>query len=90
MTVPPTVVRRDDGTVLCGKGRQEIPTGGRVQMELPGGGGFGPASERPQAKVLEDLALGYISETTARTVYGLDDATINAVAASLVKGELPG
>ena len=31
-----------DGTVLKGKGFQVIPEGGRLVVEMPGGGGFGP------------------------------------------------
>ena len=31
----------DDGTRLKGKGRQLIPNGRRLVMELPGGGGYG-------------------------------------------------
>jgi len=36
----------DDGTELAGKGHQEIPAGRRLIVHTPGGGGYGPASER--------------------------------------------
>ncbi|MEM6745311.1 MAG: hydantoinase B/oxoprolinase family protein, partial [Pseudomonadota bacterium] len=38
----------------------------------PSGGGFGPASERPEAEVRADLEAGLISEETARRVYGVE------------------
>ena len=44
--------------------------GDRVRLETPGGGGYGPASERAPAAVRRDLALGFVSEEAARRDYG--------------------
>lgn len=52
----------------------EVPKGGVVRVETPGGGGFGPPRERDRARVEQDLRDGKISARTAREVYGLDGA----------------
>ena len=49
----------DDGTPLRGKGRQHVPEGRRLIMELPGGGGYGPADERSFEQAAQDRVLGY-------------------------------
>ena len=43
-----------------------------------GGGGFGPAWERPVDKVREDVRQGYVTHEAARTLYGvvIDPATL--------------
>jgi N-methylhydantoinase B len=46
-----------------------IANGGRVRLETPGGGGFGPPAERAADKVARDVRLGYISQEAARTLY---------------------
>jgi N-methylhydantoinase B len=47
----------DDGTELAGKGYQEIPVGRRLIIHTPGGGGYGPASERdPDAQARDRRA----------------------------------
>ncbi|MEL6290121.1 MAG: hydantoinase B/oxoprolinase family protein, partial [Pseudomonadota bacterium] len=71
-----TVLEREDGSLMRGKGRQFVPHGGRVLLACPGGGGYGAPSDRSRAAVERDLALGYISEEAARTLYCLDDAAI--------------
>ncbi len=48
----------------------EVPKGGTVRVETPGGGGFGPPAERDGDSVARDLRDGKISEATAREVYG--------------------
>jgi len=42
------------GATLRTKGYQIIPAGDRLVLELPGGGGMGPASERDPALVARD------------------------------------
>ena len=42
----PGWVGLDDGTELTGKGKTQIPAGRRLVMVTPGGGGYGPATER--------------------------------------------
>ncbi|MGV8986791.1 MAG: hydantoinase B/oxoprolinase family protein [Cypionkella sp.] len=84
----PTTIARDDGTKMRGKGKQFVPHGAKVMMAFPGGAGYGAPSDRDPAAVRRDLALGYISEATARTVYGLTDAEIARVMAASRKGEI--
>jgi N-methylhydantoinase B len=84
-----TEISLDDGTPMAGKGRQFVPEGRKVMLSLPGGAGYAPASERSRDEVLRDLALGYISPETARSVYGLTESEARAIEASLRRGELP-
>ena len=37
--------------------------GERVRLETPGGGGWGPSTERQTAARQNDIALGYVSES---------------------------
>ena len=48
----------------------EVPKGGCVRVETPGGGGFGDPSRRDPEKVARDLRDGKISQTVARETYG--------------------
>lgn len=52
----------DDGTKLATKGRQHVPAGRRLVLMLPGGGGYGPASERSPEAIARDIACGYVAE----------------------------
>ena len=54
-------VRLDDGTPFGSKGKQTVPAGRRLILELPGGGGFGDPAERDPAAAANDLAQGYVS-----------------------------
>lgn len=38
--------RLSDGTVILDKGVHEVPAGARLVLEMPGGGGYGPAGDR--------------------------------------------
>jgi len=58
------------GTVLPPKGLAVVPSGDRLVVEMPGGGGMGPAAERDPEAVRRDVRLGYISEEAARRDYG--------------------
>ncbi|MDL2403117.1 hydantoinase B/oxoprolinase family protein [Rhizobium mayense] len=58
----PGSVKLDDGTVLAAKGRQHVPAGRRLILELPGGGGYGPASKRSADLVKQDIAFDYIQQ----------------------------
>ena len=53
------------------KTRTLLPAGTEVTLSLPGGGGYGPASERDPALVLEDVRNGYVSAGRARIDYGV-------------------
>ncbi len=59
-----------DGTRLKSKGRQKVPAGARLRLNLPGGGGIGEPAERDRESVALDLAAGFISEDDARDTYG--------------------
>ncbi len=48
----------------------EIHAGDVIVVSTPGGGGFGPASARPDAAVARDLALGYYNAEQARRAFG--------------------
>jgi N-methylhydantoinase B len=61
-----------DGEVLRGKGRDEVPAGGVLVMETPGGGGIGDVAGRDPAQVHADLEAGLISEQAARDHYGVE------------------
>ncbi|WP_296425926.1 hydantoinase B/oxoprolinase family protein [Yoonia sp.] len=83
----PTTIAQDDGTLMQGKGKQFIPAGRRVMLALPGGAGYGPAGLRDPGLIKRDLARGYISAQAAMRDYGLTQADVDAVAASVARGE---
>src|SRR5262252_8741592 len=58
---------------LNSKGAFTVPAGGRVVMEAPGSGGYGPPSARDPALLREDLVDGYVTEEAARRDYGIAD-----------------
>jgi N-methylhydantoinase B/oxoprolinase/acetone carboxylase alpha subunit len=52
----------------------------RIVQMTPGGGGYGPVSERDQATVEEDLKNGYISVEESVNTYKLDPDTAASIA----------
>ena len=62
--------RLASGQELAGKAVHEVPAGGRLVVELPGGGGLGDPRARPAGLVEADLEAGYVSEDGARRDYG--------------------
>ena len=62
----------DDGTTLRAKGRQFVPNGRRLILELPGGGGFGDPKNRAIEAIMADVENGYVSVEKAKEDYGLD------------------
>ena len=68
-------IRIGDRPDLPGKGEVRIEPGETLVFETPGGGGFGPPSERAREAVARDLAEGLISEDAARRLYGWGDET---------------
>ncbi len=58
-----------DGTKLKGKGRQKVPAGSRLVLQLPGGGGYGDPAKRPSDRVEADLEAGYITPDQAARDY---------------------
>ena len=50
----------------------KLKRGQAVRLDTPGGGGYGPASERAPHAVARDVALGYLSAEAATQAYGPD------------------
>lgn len=63
------------------KGKGVAQPGEIVSLRAGGGGGFGPAVERPEASVEADLRAGYISPAAAVASYGFDEARAAQIAA---------
>jgi N-methylhydantoinase B len=62
-------VRTASGELLHPKRQQRIEGGERVFLSLPGGGGFGAATEREPKSVARDVTDGLVSVERARDVY---------------------
>jgi N-methylhydantoinase B len=60
------------GTELKPKGLAVVPPGDRLVVEMPGGGGMGPAKERDPAAVRRDVRLGYVSPEAAERDYNVE------------------
>ncbi|WP_313613008.1 hydantoinase B/oxoprolinase family protein [Agrobacterium sp.] len=50
----------DDGTRLASKGRQHVPGGRRLILQLPGGGGYGPVEKRDADAAQRDTDFDYV------------------------------
>src|SRR5215212_626625 len=64
-------VRTRGGKELHPKRQQRIAAEERVILSLPGGGGFGLATERDPERVARDVTDGLVSIERAREVYGV-------------------
>jgi N-methylhydantoinase B len=64
-------VRTANGLSLRPKGRQTVPAGDRLILEMPGGGGVGDPLERPLAEVAWDVRNGIVSVEGALRDYGV-------------------
>lgn len=60
------------GERLNGKGRHQVPAGGRIVIQSPGGGGLGDPKTRDRVLVRQDIEHEVISQDVARTVYGIE------------------
>jgi N-methylhydantoinase B len=60
-----------DPEVIGWADSKRLARGMQITVETAGGGGYGPAWERPVASVLRDLADGLISAGTAREAFGV-------------------
>ena len=83
-----TIVTKDDGSKLRGKGIQFVEEGRVVEMSLPGGAGYGAPKDRLRALVLRDVILGYISIQSAKEHFNLTVSEIteieNAIRAGVI------
>ena len=68
-------VELKSGKIMRNKGTQSIPSGDRLHLEMPGGGGYGDPLQRDPAKVAIDVRDGMVSAQAAVEHYGviLDD-----------------
>ena len=57
------------GKPLNGKGKQVIPAGDTLVLELPGGGGYGAPSRRHRKLVAEDIRKGMVTIEVVRRDY---------------------
>lgn len=65
----PGRVELADGTPLKSKGRQFVKNGQRLRLSLPGGGGYGPPSERARDAIERDLEADLITPEQAKADY---------------------
>src|SRR5271170_7758826 len=79
------------GKPIGPKGRQSVPGGDFICLELPGGGGFGDPAERDPEQVALDFADGLISHETAlhdyRVALAADGTLDRKVTAELRAGQ---
>jgi N-methylhydantoinase B len=59
------------GAAMKGMGRQIIPAGDRVVIEMPGGGGNGNPAERDVERIREDVRSKLVSSEAAERDYGI-------------------
>lgn len=59
------------GKKMRNKGTQSIPSGDRLLLEMPGGGGYGDPLKRTPEAVLIDVRDGVVSSQAAKDFYGL-------------------
>jgi N-methylhydantoinase B len=59
------------GRPIRPKGRQTVPPRDAIQLQLPGGGGFGDPRTRDPQRVRDDVLDGLITTDEARRDYGV-------------------
>ncbi len=64
---------RVNGEIIHPKGQQVLAPGDRVTLREPGGGGFGPAKERPREMVIADIRNGFVTAEAAKRDYGVEE-----------------
>jgi N-methylhydantoinase B len=77
------------GHVLNGKGRQTVPSGERLVLQMPGGGGLGEATARDPAAISRDVANGLVTVEAALDHYKVvvdADGKIDAEATAALRG----
>lgn len=77
------------GIRLKSKGRQVIPAGDMLVLEMPGGGGYGDPHLRDPELVLEDVRSGLVTHENARDIYGVEitaDFMVDRAATEKMRG----
>lgn len=77
------------GARLKSKGRQIIPAGDVLVLDMPGGGGYGHPHQRDPQQVLHDVRSDLISREVAQTEYGVkitDDLCIDEAETTRLRG----
>jgi N-methylhydantoinase B len=64
-------VELKSGKIMRNKGTQSIPSGDRLHLEMPGGGGYGDPMNRDPARVAIDVRDGMVSAQAAKEHYGV-------------------
>jgi len=70
----PAVIELTDGSKPHPKSRTTVPSGTRLRMVYPGGGGYGDPKARDPAALEDDLRDGYVTGDAARRHYRTDRA----------------
>ena len=65
------IVTLRSGRPIRPKGRQTVPPRDAIQLQLPGGGGFGDPRARDPQRVRDDILDGLITADEARRDYGV-------------------
>lgn len=63
------VIGLKSGQPIKARGTQIVPTGDRLIVSMPGGGGVGDPLQRDPADVADDVVNGYVSAEAARLIY---------------------
>jgi N-methylhydantoinase B len=77
------------GRPIRPKGRQTVPPGDFLRLELPGGGGHGAPGRRDPDSVAADVADGLVSRERAELDYGVviaQDGTLDRAATEKLRG----
>ena len=69
---PGEIVELATGEELPRKQLARLAPHSQVRLSFPGGGGYGSPTERPVARVLDDVVNGYVSIASAKAEYGVD------------------
>ncbi|MBH68900.1 MAG: 5-oxoprolinase [Rhodospirillaceae bacterium] len=59
--------------IAPGKGGFDVPSGGKIHLQVPGSGGFGDVKQRSIEAIRADMVDGYITQEAAIKVYGVTD-----------------
>ncbi len=65
------------GSTLNSKGKQLIPAGEHLILEMPGGGGIGMVNKRNKTLILEEIKDGLISREAAGSSYGISSSDLD-------------